>query len=84
MGSSNDKSNRQLCAEFRALLTTGFYASPGVDPGEALAITKPWRNDLWRAFRELEDRLCPLEALAREKAKNNVDTHTPGDECPTR
>lgn len=70
------KSNRELCAEFRELLTTGFYAVPkngetdngGLQP-HALTITKPWRNDLWKAFRELEDRLCPVDADMREKRK---------------
>lgn len=70
-----EKSNRDLCAEFRALLTTGFYATEGVEPDEALTITKPWRGDLWRAFHEIEARLCPLDAL--ERKKRNADTNTP-------
>ena len=65
-----ERSNRELCAEFRALLTTGFYAAPGVYPDAALAITKPWRGDIWKAFREIEDRLCPLDALARKRQDN--------------
>ncbi len=63
-------SNRELCEAFRALLTTGFYADPAVDPDEALRITKAWRGDLWKAFRELEDRLCPIQALEREKRRD--------------
>jgi len=66
-----EKPNRELCAEFRALLTSGFYADPAVNPDEALRITKAWRNDLWKAFRELEDRLCPVQALEREKRQND-------------
>ena len=71
--------NEQVCDEFRELLTKTFY---GVDPdtGErltdemhqkALDSTKPWRNDVWKAFREIEDRLCPLKAVARDKERNN-------------
>lgn len=63
----DDAPNRVICEQFRALLTTGFYASPGVDPDEALRITKPWRNDVWKAFREIEDRLLPVDADMRRK-----------------
>ena len=66
----SEPSNRELCAAFRTLLTTGFYADSSINPDEALRITKPWRGEMWKAFRELEDRLCPLEALTREKQKN--------------
>lgn len=65
-----ERSNREICAAFRELLTTGFYADPSVNPDEALRITKPWRGEIWKAFREIEDRLCPLEALDRERKKN--------------
>lgn len=63
----NDVPNRVIVAEFRQLLTEGFYAIAS-DTGEilegdekqsALAATKPWRGELWKAFREIEDRLCP-------------------------
>ena len=64
------KTNRDLCAEFRALLTTGFHTEPGIEPDEALRLTKPWRNELWKAFRELEDRLCPVDADMRKKQKD--------------
>lgn len=64
-----EPSNRELCEAFRALLTTGFYVSSEVPPDEGLRITKPWRNDLWKAFQQIEDRLLPLDALAREKGK---------------
>lgn len=73
------KSNRELCAEFRELLTTGFRIDGEIACSdlmndaqqleEALRLTKPWRNDLWKAFRELEDRLCPVDADMREKRK---------------
>lgn len=63
---SDEKSNWQVCEEFRALLTTGFYAAPGVEPDAALALTKPWRSDLWKAFAELEERLCPVQARERK------------------
>lgn len=65
--------NPELCAAFRALLTSGFYT---VDPAgeiwtddpDDLQATKPWRGDLWKAFRELEDRLCPTLLHARTKS----------------
>lgn len=66
---SDDKPNRELCEEFRALLTTGFYASPGVDPDEALRITKDWRNDLWKAFNVLEERINPVGVKERRERK---------------
>lgn len=62
--------NERLCEEFRKLMTEGFFtvdAHGEIDtPAErdaALATTKPWRNDLWKAFRALEDRLCPVKAF---------------------
>lgn len=67
---SSEISNRELCKAFRELLTTGFHVLPEVQPDEGLRITKPWRGELWKAFREIEDRLCPLDALTREKEKN--------------
>jgi hypothetical protein len=64
--------NEVACAEFRKLLTEGFFtidADGEIDtPTErdaALAATKPWRADLWRAFRQLEDRLCPVAKFER-------------------
>jgi len=65
--------NSELCAAFRALLTTGFYADAAVPPDEALRITKPWRGDIWKAFREIEDRLCPVQAMEREKKNGAAD-----------
>ena len=68
----SEKPNRLICAEFRALLTTGFYAVDtdgvileGADHENALAGTKPWRGEMWKMFRELEDRLCPVQARER-------------------
>ena len=63
-------SNQELCEDFRVLLTHGFDVEPGetfVDKASALEATKPWRAKIWKAFRELEDRLCPLEALVRTR-----------------
>jgi len=64
--------NEVLCANFRQMLTDGFYAideNGEIDVPDvrarSLASTKPWRNDLWRAFRELEDRLCPVKKFER-------------------
>lgn len=53
------KTNPDLCAEFRALLTTGFHVPEGANRDAILAATKPWRGDLWKAFREMERRMCP-------------------------
>lgn len=69
--------NKQLCADFCGLLTEGFYIHNDGDPdirAQALIDTKPWRNDLWKAFRELEDRLLPLEALDRERQRDDRST----------
>lgn len=60
--------NAQLARAFRSLLTEGFYttytngerAAPDSRTHNIeLAATKPWRGDLWRAFAEIERRLCP-------------------------
>lgn len=68
-------SNADLCVGFRDLLTDGFYVvnSDGqvfdsvVDPERerGLQETKRWRGEVWKAFRELEDRLCPTQKFAR-------------------
>lgn len=63
--------NEELCAKFRDLLTTGFYTineDGEIEPDEqqkSLGATKPWRNEVWRAFKELEDRLCPVAKFER-------------------
>lgn len=62
--------NDELCKAFRALLTDG--AKEALDEN-TLAITKEWRGKLWKTFREIEDRLCPLEAIARERDKHEPD-----------
>ena len=53
------QTNPELCADFRKLLTEGFHVPEGADRDATLAVTKPWRGDIWRAFRAIEDRLCP-------------------------
>lgn len=68
-------SNEALCAEFRALLTDGFYVvdldgqvhdgSNDLPREQALQQTKRWRGEVWKAFRALEDRLCPVRAFER-------------------
>ena len=64
--------NEVACDAFRALLTSGFYTvdqDGEIDTPEirqaALAASKPWRADLWKAFRALEDRLCPVRKFER-------------------
>ncbi len=62
----SERPNREVVAEFRKLLTEGYYAVTvdgelfeEEDLQHSLRETKPWRNELWKAFREIEDRLCP-------------------------
>lgn len=71
--------NPELVAAFRDLLTKQFYAInddgevlEGEERERALRATKPWRNEVWKAFAEIEARLCPLEALAKQKERNNA------------
>lgn len=61
-----DVSNQQLALEFFKLLTEGFHAEPLEDDPEdpqfeskMLQRTKGWRRELWRAFYQVEERLCP-------------------------
>lgn len=68
----SEKPNRLLCIEFRRLMTEGFYTVDndgvvleGIEHDSMLAHTKSWRGDLWKKFRELEDRLCPVQARER-------------------
>ncbi len=56
--------NEDLCDSFRRLLTDGFHVD-GIDRDEALKATKPWRGELWKAFREIEDRMCPVRTHER-------------------
>lgn len=74
--------NQELCQRFRALLTGGatdaFARAADTIDGEMilrdpedgeqglLALTKPWRSDLWKAFAEIEERLCPTPARVRD------------------
>lgn len=55
-----------LRREFKKLLTQDFYAVDedgvileDVAHAEVLQATKPWRGDLWKAFRRLEERIWP-------------------------
>ncbi|AFU87923.1 hypothetical protein CcrColossus_gp053 [Caulobacter phage CcrColossus] len=64
--------SEQECDAFRDLLTKGFYvvnADGEVNaPGEleaALAATKLWRSELWKAFRSLDDQLNPVRKFER-------------------
>lgn len=85
------KLNAELCADFRKLLTEGFDVNLARVGDETLTITreaglsltKAWRNELWKAFRELEDRLDPLQALTREKQRNENTTTQQGTDSPT-
>lgn len=71
--------NQELAANFRRLLTHGAtdhfsVASDevaGINEDTLLELTKPWRNELWQAFRAIEDRLDPLGALDREKGRKS-------------
>lgn len=49
------------------MLTEGFEIEPsaGITQEQALAMTKAWRGKLWKQFREIEDRLCPVQARDR-------------------
>lgn len=67
-----DEPNWRLCQEYRKLLTEGFYTIDedgvileGKSRDADLAATKPWRSELWKRFRALEDRLCPVQARER-------------------
>ena len=75
-----ERTNRQLCDEFRALLTgqasdafqlaaekLDRLGSGPLSGEDILYATKPWRGELWKAFREIEDRLCPVDADMRKK-----------------
>lgn len=67
--------NEALCDAFRDLLTTGFYTTDvdgevhdaQDDPQlvEDLRATKAWRGQVWKAFKEMEDRLCPVRKFER-------------------
>lgn len=59
--------NQELCKDFRDLLT--HTARKDLDE-ETLLVTKRWRNKLWKAFDELEDRLLPLKVIDKERQKN--------------
>ena len=71
--------NQELAAEMRALLTGGATdafqlaitnqtTNINVEYEELLALTKPWRNELWKLFGEIEERLDPLGTETRRRA----------------
>lgn len=62
------KSNQEVCAAFRSLLTDGALVHFDAAMMEK---TKPWRNDLWKAFREIEERMCPTPEIVRRYAKQD-------------
>lgn len=76
--SEDNRPNREIVKEFRTLLTAGFYV---VTPfgeimsdklkAEHLTATKPWRNELWKAFGELERRLCPQPTMKQRDLFND-------------
>jgi hypothetical protein len=59
------------CDAFRRLMTHGFYITDpetgevleGEERDHILAMTKAWRNDLWKAFQPLDDGLNPVRAF---------------------
>lgn len=74
------KSNQELCKEFRALLTSGASdamerllqeheltdkVGQFLETHDMMFLLKPWRDEVWRAFRELEERLCITPEIAR-------------------
>lgn len=68
--------NPELVASFRALLTGGAtdaFAKANFHimetPEDLMQLTKPWRAELWKAFNEIEERLCPLEVETRRRLK---------------
>jgi hypothetical protein len=65
--------NHTVCDEFRKLLTEGFHVPEGSDRDAILAATKPWRGDIWRAFAELERRLCPFPERRPAKVEDAAD-----------
>lgn len=69
--------NEKAFAAFRERLAQGFYA---IDPNtgdkledeahqRALDSTKPWRNELWKAFNKLERDTCPFTAMKQDKLR---------------
>lgn len=69
--------SEDMCDAFRRLMTQGFYlvdpdtgeVLEGVERDRILALTKPWRNDLWKAFQPLDDGLNPVRALHRQRLR---------------
>lgn len=75
----------QLIREFRELLTGGANdalieaarelerAGDGpVSADNLVAVTKPWRGNLWRAFHEIADRLDPVAAHTKARQRDAV------------
>ncbi|QIG76036.1 hypothetical protein EVC24_015 [Rhizobium phage RHph_I4] len=60
--------NRELSALFQHFLTHG--AKEALGP-EILAATKDWRGDLWKVFKEVDDRLCPTPEKYRRRNEDH-------------
>jgi hypothetical protein len=63
--SLEDLSNRELSAHLQHLLTHG--AKDALPPA-VLDATKAWRADLWKALKEIDDRLCPTPEKYRKRS----------------
>lgn len=63
--------SEQMTDAFRRLMAQDFYAIDpdtgevleGEDLERILAMTKPWRAELWRAFQPIDDGLNPIRAF---------------------
>lgn len=57
---TDNRSNQQIILDFRKLLTEGC-------PQSVREETKPWRTELWNAFKEIEMRLDWQKRVERER-----------------
>ena len=74
MARTKRQTNEEIVDAFRALLAKEFYVvddkgNKVVDTAHdrALTTTKPWRTELWNAFKEVELRMCPMRELELTK-----------------
>lgn len=78
--------SEDMCDEFRRLMTHGFYiVAPdtgevleGAERDRVLALTKAWRNDLWRAFRPIDEGMNPVRAIYAQRARITANPATSG------